>query len=204
MEQVLVIDSKDVKLYEYQYVANINELDLTPKFMDRDKAEVNENFLQLIPYIVISTIDGKFVFTYQRGKAGGEERLHGQYTCGLGGHINPEDVTSSVEHDPLVKILKEAAIREVEEEVGCKFGFNDFKLNGFIFSDKTAVDRVHLGVLMMLVLEEEDIKKLFDKGELDTVVNREMKLVSDLQELELENWSRISIDELTYNGDLSV
>ena len=58
-------------------------------------AEESPAFKQLIPYIVLR--DGERVFFMQRTDAGGDPRLHGKASIGVGGHLNPVDVGA----DPL-------------------------------------------------------------------------------------------------------
>ena len=52
--------------------------------MERDPA-----FKQVIPYLVLR--DGERYFLMQRTTAGGDARLHGRYSIGVGGHLNPGD-----------------------------------------------------------------------------------------------------------------
>ena len=58
-------------------------------FMDRGEAEDDPSHKQLIPYALFH-YKGKFL-NYQRGKSGGEARLHAKRSLGIGGHINPVD-----------------------------------------------------------------------------------------------------------------
>ncbi|HEY1489817.1 MAG TPA: hypothetical protein VGF90_02155, partial [Verrucomicrobiae bacterium] len=67
---------------------------LDPKnnsFMARAQAEMNPDFKQIIPYVLIT--DGKSVLHYVRGKKAGEQRLVAKGSVGIGGHINNEDET---------------------------------------------------------------------------------------------------------------
>ena len=67
---------------------------------------------------------------------GGEERLKGQASIGLGGHLDyGEDVA-------------DALFRELEEEVGLEKGqMSEIILCGYINSDLNEVDSVHLGIV---------------------------------------------------------
>lgn len=74
---------------------------LTPFFLRRSWCEKDTDFLQLIPYVVFhrTTLNGeKEVFVYQRTKLVGEERLAGNYSIGIGGHIN-----MSAMYNPVLK-----------------------------------------------------------------------------------------------------
>src|SRR5271156_577764 len=61
--------------------------DLT--YLNRSDAEQNRSYKQLIPYALL-ICNGR-ILRYQRGKLGGEKRLHGLYSVGIGGHISEED-----------------------------------------------------------------------------------------------------------------
>ena len=60
-----------------------------PRFMPRAEAEVDATHKQLIPYVMMAS-QGKYL-SYVRGKQGGEKRLVGNRSIGIGGHINPAD-----------------------------------------------------------------------------------------------------------------
>ncbi|MEJ7314673.1 NUDIX domain-containing protein, partial [Staphylococcus epidermidis] len=53
------------------------------------------------------------ILVYERLSGGGEERLHGQSSIGVGGHMN--DVVGA---DSINEVLRVNAQRELEEEVG--------------------------------------------------------------------------------------
>ena len=75
------------------------------KSMLRCEAEQTPAFKQIIPYIILMSMDGR-IFTTLR--LGGDERLKGQHSIGLGGHMDGgEDMLT-------------ALYRELKEEVGPK------------------------------------------------------------------------------------
>lgn len=143
-------------------VAYADELfgDLLEKafFMDRAAAETDPAFLQLIPYCAL-TRPGR-VFAYQRTKQAGEARLRGNWSFGVGGHVNPVDAEAG-EH-PYSAALK----RELKEEVGLDFtppddmpdfGVHDFApMLGLIYDPSNEVGRVHLGVVHRVSVAEGD------------------------------------------------
>ncbi len=85
------------------------------QFMDRDAAEVDPSFKQLIPYLIL-THQGR-VFCYRRNKKGGEERLHHRLSIGIGGHINDTDLL--LEGD----VYRHGFERELSEEVELSGGW---------------------------------------------------------------------------------
>ena len=64
-------------------IADAIECNLKP--MLRCEAELNPVFKQIIPYIILMNMDGR-IFTTLR--LGGDERLKGQHSIGLGGHMD--------------------------------------------------------------------------------------------------------------------
>lgn len=73
---------------------------LRPYFVRRGWAEKSFDFLQVLPYIFFwkQTDTGVDIFTYQRGKVSGEERLALNCSIGVGGHINPVDFFSTQQY----------------------------------------------------------------------------------------------------------
>lgn len=128
-----------------------------PFMMPRDLCETDERYLQIIPYVSIINENGEY-FSYERGSAGNEARLHAKRSIGLGGHIdNP--VTTTIED-----LIVDEAARELEEEVGLVVDKQDLyeALNGGIIIRETgtAVDRVHLGVAFEIYAHSSELKKL--------------------------------------------
>ena len=86
-------------------------------FVDRWMAEQDTTILQLIPYIVCITEDNK-IFSYQR-KGGGEGRLEGKYSIGIGGHVNDTDMRKDKKIN--WDVVKNGAARELSEELTVDF-----------------------------------------------------------------------------------
>lgn len=59
-------------------------------FLERDAAERDEGYRQIIPYVVLRAPAG--IFSYARTSRGREARLHGLRSIGVGGHVNPGDL----------------------------------------------------------------------------------------------------------------
>ncbi len=118
-------------------------------FMPRDVAEVNEDFKQLIPYVVLRH-NGQ-VFHYTRGGSGGEKRLHAKRSIGIGGHISTEDGGLSPE------AYRVGMRRELAEEVELPGDYEE-RCVGLINDDSTAVGRVHLGVVHVLELRSPEVR----------------------------------------------
>jgi predicted NUDIX family phosphoesterase len=114
-------------------------------YIDRDKAEEDPRFKQIIPYCILKDRDN--IFRYQRTKKGGESRLHDQWSIGIGGHINPVDELGVIQ-DTYYTALQ----RELREEVDLRGSYNN-RLVGCVYDPSTEVGRVHFGVVHVLELE---------------------------------------------------
>lgn len=128
-----------------------------PFMMPRELCETDERYLQIIPYVSIINENGEY-FSYERGSAGQEARLHAKRSIGLGGHIdNP--VTTTL--DDLIAV---EAARELEEEVGLvvdKETILEALQDAIVVRETaTAVDRVHLGVAFEIYAHSSELKKL--------------------------------------------
>jgi predicted NUDIX family phosphoesterase len=150
-------------------------------FMQRDLAENDPNYKQLIPYVVFQSPKG--FFSYQRGKASSETRLRMLRSLGVGGHIEKED--GDIGQNSYIKGLW----RELKEEVGIDPS-NNIKLLGFINDDSNDVGKVHLGIVHLYKLETSDL----ESKELN-LTDCKFSSISKIKEEEesFETWSRLLI-----------
>lgn len=119
------------------------------QFMDRDEAENDPSFKQLIAYALFCH-KGR-VLAYTRGGSGGEARLHDKVSIGIGGHINPVDGLA----DNLETYMA-GVEREIREEI--TFGGSaKQRLVAVINDDGNAVGSVHLGIVHRFDLETDDV-----------------------------------------------
>lgn len=174
----------------YKSMRRGDKEDPTPK---ERNSEINTDFKQPIPYIVIRR--GHELFVYERLKGGGEARLHNKWSLGAGGHMNPvEDAKSFNE------VLTENLMRELEEEleITAHNGFN-VEILGFINDDldPDGVGQVHIGILGILDLHAIDEVKVRETEQLagHWIPLSELKLVEKNYN-RLENWSKIVVDML--------
>lgn len=103
------------------------------RYEPRSAMEHDPSFKQIIPYLVLR--DGSRYFLMQRTTVGGDPRLHGHYSIGVGGHLNPGD-------GGLLGGLR----REWGEELVADF-VPPFRLVALLNDDTTAVGAVHLGAI---------------------------------------------------------
>jgi|688.fasta_scaffold534588_2 predicted NUDIX family phosphoesterase len=187
VDAVLRLDESDADKLAMLLDHNVYRNRKTPSD-DGPCAEEDERWVQLIPYVV--TRCGGLILAYQR--AGTETRLDGLWSIGIGGHINHKD-----------KGWLDGVHRELREELGFTaaivppetlFGVGDWAVLsgplGFLRSDLTAVDRVHLGVLY--TLDVPDVNAVHMTECADYV----WEAASCLDVRNLENWSRMAIGML--------
>jgi predicted NUDIX family phosphoesterase len=105
------------------------------RFSPRSAMEVDPEFKQIIPYLVLR--DGPRYFLMRRTRAGGDARLHDRWSIGVGGHLNPGDGG-----------LIGGLVREWTEELVADF-IPEFRLIGLLNDDTTDVGRVHLGAVYL-------------------------------------------------------
>jgi predicted NUDIX family phosphoesterase len=145
----------------------------------RAEMERDPSFKQIIPYLVLR--DGDRYFLMQRTTAGGDARLHGLYSIGVGGHLNPGDggVLGGLE-------------REWHEELVADF-LPEFRLVALLNDDTTPVGAVHLGAVYVAdvagrpvaIRETDKLRGRFaDPVEVAAVVER------------METWSRLAFEFL--------
>jgi predicted NUDIX family phosphoesterase len=163
---------------------------LDPKnnsFMPRARAEIDPNFKQVIPYVVVT--DGKSILHYVRGKKAGEQRLVAKGSIGIGGHINDEDHSLFAVG---LQAFQEAVEREVCEELAIQGPF-DAKPVGLINDDSTEVGRVHFGIVHVLFRAPEQVKK---NEQIITQV--EFLPIEELKAKRehMETWSQLCLDNL--------
>lgn len=111
-----------------------------PVWRERAEIEQDETLLQFIPYVVLRNSDGE-LWCYAR--TGGDARLDGRWSCGVGGHVEEIDDAAN-----LRQTLAQTARREMLEELGIT-AESPPPLNAcaLIYESHSAIGRVHLGVL---------------------------------------------------------
>lgn len=162
--------------------------------------ETEPDFLQIIPYVLVKK--GDEYLAYVRTTNGGEDRLHGKVSIGLGGHIDAPDFNFG-EHGEVdfMRTVKEGARRELVEELNIYPLLSDFETLGWVRWDATEVDKVHLGVVLLLDLDKfpryegTNIHRLREEAE-DALGELRFMSADALRktDLETETWTRLALD----------
>lgn len=110
----------------------------------RREAEQDASFKQLIPYVLVRNADSGHLYATTR--LGGDSRLVGQMSIGLSGHMDAGE--------SFVTCL----MRELKEEIGLTEGDAvALRFLGFIYSEGSDVDSVHLGLVYELETFRSDV-----------------------------------------------
>ncbi len=151
----------------------------------RGDLEVDESNKQIIPYMVIANADK--IFYYVRPEGVSEGRLKNKLSIGVGGHIEIEDI------DQAESAIELALRREVREELGEAANVTAIRPLGFIYTDKSEVDRVHLGILFVGNLIDSDlIISAEEMGQNGFVSQEEFTDMIASGNYSLENWTQIA------------
>lgn len=168
-------------------IFDINKIWIGP----RPTLETNENFKQIIPYVLLSY--GGKIALYQRTKKGGENRLHNMHSIGFGGHIDAFDLAYDKDGTiNLDKTIETSAQREIDEELIVSSIVSKKHL-GYIYDGSNPVGRVHIGVVEQWELSSDNIKSNEDEIHVVGLFSiEELKNYSG----EMENWSAHIINGL--------
>ena len=191
-EQILVVNRKELFNNEenhfYGFIEKNDEK--TKKIIDtfesyevkrRGDMEEDPSYKQLIGYVLLKDTNTNEVLVYKRLAGGGEARLHGKASVGIGGHMN------EVEGKTIFEMLKINAARELNEEVGVseEEALNNLHFIGLINDDKTEVGQVHVGVVYECKVDKSKVEVKED----DTLVIKWMTADEAKAEENYETWS---------------
>jgi predicted NUDIX family phosphoesterase len=154
-------------------------LERVGRYETRDLMERDPTYKQVIPYLVLR--DRERLFLMQRTAAGGDPRLHGRYSIGVGGHLNPGD-------GGLLGGLR----REWAEELVADF-VPEFRLVALLNDDTTEVGAVHLGAVY--IAEADGRPVAIRETDKLTGAFATLAQVAALAD-RLETWSRLAFEFL--------
>lgn len=202
MDEMILVVPRDI-LFENEkltFQGTLSEPELVNKIsanidrnfsaIRRGDAEEDPTLKQPIPYAIIRR--GDKLFGYRRLEGGGEVRLHGKISLGVGGHMNDIPLLDSFK-----TLLLENLQREIEEEININTT-EDYELSivGFINDDEDEVGRVHIGVLIVIDVDNEAEVTVKETDQLEGMWFTMNELLSEDIYGNLENWSKIAVDTL--------
>lgn len=153
----------------------------------RGDMEEDSTFKQLISYCLLENEKGE-ILVYERLSGGGEERLHGQSSIGVGGHMNDVMGAGSIN-----EVLRVNAQRELEEEVGlAKEDSQNMEYLGFINDDNNEVGKVHMGIVFKITVSTTDV----EAKETDTLRIKWVEKGSIESYDDFETWSALILQDL--------
>lgn len=151
-------------------------------FRRRGDVEDDPSVKQIIPYLIVRS--GGRIMLFQRTAAGGEGRLHGLFSIGIGGHIARQDVAGAPD------IVEAGLRRELHEELAVE-GAWSARFVGVLNDDDNPVGRVHFGLVHVVdvpsggvAIRETDrlTGRLAGAGEIRRAYRR------------METWSQLVVD----------
>lgn len=153
----------------------------------RGDMEEDPSYKQLISYCLLENENDE-ILVYQRLSGGGEERLHGQSSVGVGGHMN-----NVVGADSINEVLRVNAQRELNEEVGLSEDRSqNMEYIGFINDDTNAVGKVHIGVVFKIKVKSSDVEvRETDTLKINWVSQDEINNLNHF-----ESWSALILKDL--------
>ena len=155
-------------------------------FLPRSEADQDFRFKQWIPYVMV--FKGGMLLRYRRGSKGGESRLRGLYSVGIGGHIAEQDFAGGNGYEAGMN-------REVREETGLE----PIKAPAFavLNDDSTEVGRAHFGVVHFMWFPKN--AKTISRGEIHSpeFVRLPYACLDVIKNPDsYETWSRLCLEHL--------
>ncbi|MBL8730539.1 MAG: hypothetical protein JNM25_19125 [Planctomycetes bacterium] len=152
------------------------------RFVERAVAEQTPAWKQWIPYCVLrcraaapSPAEGLApaaslagIFRVQRTSGQGEARLHGAWSIGLGGHVEPVDRAPAADPERGANFFQRALARELAEELRLAGALPPPRFVGLLNDDATPVGRVHAGLVYVcdLVADLDTADRMIAVGEI--------------------------------------
>jgi predicted NUDIX family phosphoesterase len=173
-------------------------------FVERARAETSPQWKQVIPYSLVEC-DGR-ILVVRRLRKGGESRLHEKHSIGIGGHINPEDLSGedaersarrpagSDREQGARNPIDAGTRREIAEELAVR-GAYDIRRVGLLNDDSNPVGAVHVGVVQ--VISVRGSVEIRERDQLEGRLVRPEELAEMLTRgTNFETWSGLLIPRL--------
>lgn len=183
---------------------------------ERTALETNDKFRHLISYVTLRYVDettGQHRYLcYQRTKKVGEDRLAGNYSIGLGGHVeladwvNADNESTGISfHKTMLNSIDNELWEEVNVRTTCSLDF--FDAMGFLCTADEKVGKYHLGIVGVVTLQADQAKAITQMNEEELLfkgwLTKEELLAGFGDGNAFEEWSRMLIVGLPSQENLS-
>ena len=200
-EEVLVCEQKQIpQLSGTRFTrdtAILMDMLLSSRYIQRDKAESDVSFRQLIPYSILRHKNK--VFVYQRHFGGAEDRLYGLMSIGIGGHINRYDALCDDSNANPLGLIERARNREIKEEFRIQTRAIP-KLIGLVNDETSDFGLMHIGILYEYWAYSPIVFSREKEKHINTRFLSIGELSRDINKFEL--WSQIIIRDYLSNDHL--
>jgi predicted NUDIX family phosphoesterase len=162
-----------------EYLARIHRSGV---FRRRGDVEEDPSLKQIIPYLVVCAAERCMLF--RRTQAGGEGRLRGLHSIGVGGHIARADVQGAAD------VIHAGLRRELEEELHVR-GPWTARLVGVLNDDENPVGAVHFGLVHLVEVPSGEVAI----RETDRLTGR-LTPLADVRAAvgQMETWSQLVLE----------
>lgn len=197
MTKILVIPtSKFTDLIEYGDATNLNVIrnliNTYGLYIEREDAEKDPTYLQIIPYTVCKK--GTDIFAYTRLKKGAESRLHSKMSIGVGGHVDKLNGYQTNWDTTQTTIINEL-YEELNIEATTEF-IHPTYTGIVIYDPSNDVGKVHLGIVYQVQLDNREVTvRETEKLEGKFYTHSEIEALSKDDNC-FENWSKIVIEAI--------
>lgn len=152
-------------------------------WVDKQETENSEEFRQVIPYCIVCA-DHAIMRYHRRGS---EQRLRGQLSIGVGGHIEEGETFLG----GMIRELHEELLLEPHEYTYSPTGL-------FLNLHSSSVSYAHLGVVVMI-----DVGKDYKLKRTSEIADPEFWRITELLEpknyIESEDWTKVCLDWIMEN-----
>jgi predicted NUDIX family phosphoesterase len=216
-ESVLCFPSVDLDVASPRLQGFTHDLSIIPlifnrktkfSFIPRSQCETDPSYKQIIPYSIVQygrTKEDILVFSYKRGKSGGEDRLKTLRSIGIGGHVSESVLANRKDRSNFtgfrsidsheLEYIKAEARREIDEEIKYEATNPLHYLCGLINDDSNEVGSVHIGLVYRFILPNvhvEPNEECISEGEMVTL----RELYNNIDEF--ESWSQLVIKGMKF------
>lgn len=224
LQYVAAVEAKKLPDFKDSFITSsvLSEKNITLPdivWVKRGPAEHDDTYRQILPYCLVVDKDLN-ILTYQRGKGGGEDRLHNLYSIGIGGHVDLYDEYGHPLQSYYGNHINDSLERELQEEIyidrhhEVTYGqlslinyYEDNSANkdtlvyGWIISNNNDVGKKHLGLVYIYIVDNDEAKELILKEGEEDIANRSFKTIDEIMSMydSLEDWSQILIKNLFNN-----